>query len=207
MVLEYPGGTVQRTAGPVQTLDCGNCTPAEPSLGVPARTARKKRQVSPTGKQRGMSAISEKIIHFRPPRISMLFLVLASATHWMIPAGRIEIYASHALAVIATIGGFTVMMWAWWQFQQAETAICPTADSRVLVASGVYRLTRNPMYLGIVLMMAGMALWFGTLPYYLVAVLYFLVINQVFCPFEEERLIATFGKEYSEYRRKVRCWV
>ena len=63
------------------------------------------------------------------------------------------------------------------------------------------------MYLGMVMMMAGAALWFGTLPYYLATVVFFLVINQVFCPFEEEKLVETFGKEYFSYRRKVRCWV
>ena len=137
----------------------------------------------------------------------MLFLALAATVQWVLPPVRVELFTSSVLAVCAGVAGFTVMIWAWWLFQKAETAICPTADSQVLVTSGVYRLTRNPMYLGMVLMMAGMALWFGTLPYYLVVVLYFLVINEVFCPFEEERLVDTFGKEYSEYQRKVRRWV
>jgi protein-S-isoprenylcysteine O-methyltransferase Ste14 len=154
-----------------------------------------------------MNAVSEKIIHYRPPRISMLFLVLAATVQWLLPPVRVELYTSSVLAVCAGVAGFTVMIWAWWLFQKAETAICPTADSQVLVTSGVYRLTRNPMYLGMVLMMAGVALWFGTLPYYLVVVLYFLVINEAFCPFEEERLVATFGKEYFEYQREVRRWI
>ena len=137
----------------------------------------------------------------------MLFLVLAATVQWLLPPVRVELYTSSVLAVCAGVAGFTVMIWAWWLFQKAETAICPTADSQVLVTSGVYRLTRNPMYLGMVLMMAGVALWFGTLPYYLVVVLYFLVINEAFCPFEEERLVATFGKEYFEYQREVRRWI
>jgi len=137
----------------------------------------------------------------------MLFLVLAATVQWLLPPVRVELFTSPVLAVCAGVAGFAVMIWAWWLFQKAETAICPTADSQVLVISGVYRLTRNPMYLGMVLMMAGVALWFGTLPYYIVVVLYFLVINEAFCPFEEERLVATFGKEYSEYQRKVRRWV
>jgi len=99
------------------------------------------------------------------------------------------------------------MIWAWWLFQKVETAVCPTENSEVLVTSGIYRLTRNPMYLGMVLMMAGVALWFGTLPYYLATVLFFLVINQFFCPFEEQRLISTFGEQYAVYRRSVRRWV
>jgi len=163
--------------------------------------------LSTAGRRRAMNTISEKIIHYRPPRISMLFLVLASAMQWVLPPVRVEVFTSPILAVYTAVAGFTAMIWAWWLFQKAETAICPTADSAVLVTTGVYRVTRNPMYLGMVLMMGGMALWFGTLPYYLAAVLYFLVINQFFCPFEEQQLIAAFGREYSEYRRNVRRWV
>jgi protein-S-isoprenylcysteine O-methyltransferase Ste14 len=154
-----------------------------------------------------MNAISEKIIHYRPPRISMLLLILAATLQWALPQVRVVLLSSSVLAIFTAVSGFAIMIWAWWLFQKAETAICPTENSEVLVTSGIYRLTRNPMYLGLVLMMAGVALWFGTLPYYLATVLFFLVINQFFCPFEEQRLISTFGEQYSGYRRTVRRWV
>jgi protein-S-isoprenylcysteine O-methyltransferase Ste14 len=63
------------------------------------------------------------------------------------------------------------------------------------------------MYLGMTLMMAGVALWFGTLPFYLAAAAFFLVINLFFCPFEEERMTDSFGTEYITYRNAVRRWV
>jgi protein-S-isoprenylcysteine O-methyltransferase Ste14 len=136
----------------------------------------------------------------------MLLLLLASVVHWTLPIARIEIFASGVLAAVAGGLGFGVMMWAWWLFQKAETAICPTAESSTLVTSGIYGFTRNPMYLGIIMMMIAAALWFGTLTFYLIAGLYFLIINQVFCPFEEGRLEITFGKKFFEYRQKVRRW-
>jgi len=49
--------------------------------------------------------------------------------------------------------------------------------------------------------------WFGTLPYYLASMVFFLIINQVFCPFEEKKLLETFGEEYFSYHRKVRRWI
>ena len=151
--------------------------------------------ISTAGKWCDMNAINEKVIRYRPPRISMMLLILAATLQWALPPVRLVLLSSSVLAICTAVAGFTIMIWAWWLFQKAETAICPTENSEVLVTLGIYRLTRNPMYLGMVLMMAGVALWFGTLPYYLVVVLYFLVINEAFCPFEEERLVATFGKE------------
>jgi protein-S-isoprenylcysteine O-methyltransferase Ste14 len=151
--------------------------------------------------------ISEKLLQYRPPRMVMLLLTLATVVHVALPALRPELFSSKVLAVCVAVAGFAIMMWAWWLFQKAETAICPTEYNNALVTSGIYRVSRHPMYLGMVMMMAGAALWFGTLPYYIVNAVFFLVINQVFCPFEEKKLDETFGEEYFNYRRKVRRWV
>jgi protein-S-isoprenylcysteine O-methyltransferase Ste14 len=137
----------------------------------------------------------------------MLLLTLATVVHVALPALRLELFSSQVLAVCVAAAGFAIMMWAWWLFQKAETAICPTKYNSALVTSGIYRVSRHPMYLGMVMMMAGAALWFGTLPYYIVNVLFFLVINQVFCPFEERKLDEIFSEAYFNYRRKVRRWV
>jgi len=148
------------------------------------------------------------LLTHRPPRISMLFLGLAGAAHWLLPGVRAEILATPwPLAIAVGLAGFAVMIWAWWLFREAQTAICPAARESALVTHGVYRLTRNPMYLGIVLMMLAVALWFGTLPFYLVTAVYWLVMDRVFCPFEERKLEAAFGDAFRAYRESVRRWI
>jgi protein-S-isoprenylcysteine O-methyltransferase Ste14 len=147
------------------------------------------------------------LLGVRPPAISKWLLALALAAHWLIPSGRAVVYTAPALAAGAGLAGFGIMLWAWWLFRKAETPICPTAESSVLVTTGIYRLSRNPMYLGIVLMMAAAALWFGTLPFYLVTLAYFLVMDRVFCPFEEEKLALTFGAAFENYCRRARRWI
>jgi protein-S-isoprenylcysteine O-methyltransferase Ste14 len=154
-----------------------------------------------------MNAFADRVIRYRPPRIAMLFVLLAAAMHWLLPSLRVHLFSSPVLAVVAVAGGFAVMMWAWWLFQKAETAICPTEDSQALVTTGIFRVTRHPMYLGMVLMVGGVAFWFGTVPWYLATTAFFLVINQVFCPYEERALTATFGDEYTDYKRRVRRWI
>ena len=151
--------------------------------------------------------ISEKLLQYRPPRMVMLLIALATVVHVALPAPRVVLFSSPVLAIGAAVAGFAIMMWAWWLFQKAETAICPTEQSSALVTAGIFRVTRHPMYLGMIMMMAGAALWFGTLPYYLASVVFFLVINQIFCPFEEKKMDETFGEEYFSYRTKVRRWV
>ncbi len=134
-----------------------------------------------------------RLIDYRPPRIAQLLLAFAVALHWLTPLRQAQIYSNPAAAVILGSAGFAAMIWGWWLFKRLDTPICPTARAARLVTSGIYRLTRNPMYLGMIAMLAALALAAGTLPFYLAAGIYFVVIDRVFCPYEESRLQYVFG--------------
>jgi protein-S-isoprenylcysteine O-methyltransferase Ste14 len=99
------------------------------------------------------------------------------------------------------------MMIAWAQFRQQQVAICPTEPTAKLITSGAYRFTRNPMYFGVMMMLGGLAFWFGTLPFVLAALAFFLVINLVFCPYEEQKLATNFGDDYRDYCQRVSRWL
>lgn len=151
--------------------------------------------------------MTTKLIEYKPPRIAMALLTFATVFHALLPAQSSYLYSSVFLSVALVSAGFTVMMLAWWQFKQRKVAICPTADTDYLITDGIYRLTRNPMYLGMVAMLGGVAVFFGTLPFYAVTIVYFILIDRWFCPYEEEKLLVTFGRDYDAYRSKVRRWV
>lgn len=99
------------------------------------------------------------------------------------------------------------MMLAWWQFKERKVAICPTASTDHLITDGIYRITRNPMYLGIVTMLGGVAVFFGTLPFYAVTIVFFVAMDRGFCPYEEDKLVVVFGDDYVSYNSKVRRWL
>ena len=99
------------------------------------------------------------------------------------------------------------MIRAWWLFQQHETAICPTAETTSIIVGDIYKLTRNPMYLGMIMILIGIALLVGSWPYYFVAVLYALILDHVFCRYEERKLLDQFGAEYADYAAGVRRWI
>jgi protein-S-isoprenylcysteine O-methyltransferase Ste14 len=151
--------------------------------------------------------MTTKLIEYKPPRIAMALLTIATVFHALLPVQSSYLYSSIFLSVVLVSAGFTVMMLAWWQFKQRKVAICPTADTDYLITDGIYRLTRNPMYLGMVAMLGGVAVFFGTLPFYAVTIVYFILIDRWFCPYEEEKLLVTFGRDYDAYRSKVRRWV
>lgn len=147
------------------------------------------------------------IINYRPPRIGMLFALAATGLHWLVPTWNGLRLSAPVAGAMLGLAGFGVMMWAWWLFKEGEVAICPTAHTARLLTTGIYRVSRNPMYLGMVLILLGLALYVGTPPFYLAAAGYFAVLNFVFCPYEEAKLERLFGQEFLNYRASVRRWI
>ena len=135
-------------------------------------------------------------------------LVLTAATLNVItPVNTIEVYTSALGATIIAITGFAIMMIGWWQFKQRGVAICPTEKTASLITNGIYRHTRNPMYLGLTLILIGVAMTAGTLTFYIAAAAFFAIIHLRFCPYEEAKLRTAFGQEYIVYSSQVRRWI
>ena len=107
----------------------------------------------------------------------------------------------------AIVSGLVVMLWGIGTFARSRTAVMPHLPASRLVTSGPYRFTRNPMYVGLTLAYAGIALLIDTawplllLPIVL-AVLFLVVVRR-----EERYLERAFGERYRDYRRRVRRWI
>ena len=147
------------------------------------------------------------IIDMRPPRIALALTLIAAVLHWSLNRGEVLRFAWLWGGVILVLAGSFMVLWSWGLFKKRNVALCPRAETTSLLTDGPYRFTRNPMYLGFVLILAGLALGVGTPPFYLSAIVYFLIINCVFCPYEEGKLIDSFGVEYIQYLSRVRRWI
>jgi len=146
-----------------------------------------------------------RVVAMRPPRIAMSLVLVAVAAHLLV---RVPLHASLPLAGAAIgLAGFLLMLRAWWLFREAGTAICPTEASTTLVTRDVFALSRNPMYLGIVLILAGLAAAAGTLPFHMAWIAFAGVMDRCFCPYEERKALAEFGEAYRDYARRVRRWL
>ena len=111
-----------------------------------------------------------------------------------------------AVALIAI--GLLSMFWAVFVFRRAGTELNPMSPTnKELVVAGPFRLTRNPMYLGIVLVSLGIAFSSGSLPMFAVPILAFATANWVHIPYEEAKMRRQFGSAYDSYTAKVRRWL
>ncbi len=146
-------------------------------------------------------------VSLRPPRLAQGLGLVALALHALLwgtaaPLGRLP-----ALGTLLAAAGLGWMLWAAWQFRQAQTTIFPTAMPEVLVDEGPYRFGRHPMYLGLTVALAGGALALGAPLLGLAAALFFGIVALVHVPFEEQRLRKRFGGWYSDYAASVRRWL
>lgn len=137
----------------------------------------------------------------------MALLMVAAGAHWLLPVNTLGVTRFKLAGIVFFAAGFGVMIQAWWQFKQARVAICPTDKTDRLITDGIYRLSRNPMYLGMVSMLTGIALWSGSLPFYAAAATYFIILDRVFSPYEEAKLGAAFADRYADYAARVRRWI
>jgi protein-S-isoprenylcysteine O-methyltransferase Ste14 len=143
-----------------------------------------------------------------PPIWMFVMLLVAYATQRSFAWAQIVYFRSLPLAILLTVAGIFLAAWGRSTFAAAGTEIIPTSPSnKILVTKGPFRFTRNPMYSGLVLASLGVALYPGTLPFFAVPVLLFLICNFVFIPFEEAKMQRQFSDQYTDYLRRVRRWI
>jgi len=142
-----------------------------------------------------------------PPILAVALIVVASFLATFLPIGSISIPMHLAIGILLMALGTGISGAAFATFKRSGTPVRPGAQPTHFVTTGPYRMTRNPMYLGLVTLLIG---WFfvSESPYFLIPpVLFFLVINFLLIPFEERLLVDRFGEVYEAYRKQVRRWI
>lgn len=143
-----------------------------------------------------------------PPIVLFVCLVLAYGLSLGLPLLAIPPVLSGLFGYLVVIG-VLLSLAGIWEFRKAKTTIDPTRPEKAshLVSGGIYRLTRNPMYLGMVLIIIAAVLKFGN-AYGFIALPCFILYISIFQIKPEERMIENlFGQQYVQYKKKVRRWL
>ncbi|WP_243545695.1 methyltransferase family protein [Pseudodesulfovibrio tunisiensis] len=103
--------------------------------------------------------------------------------------------------------GFAFMMWGYGLFRKLGVGVPTNTPSSVLVRGGAYRYSRNPMYVGFIVILAGIGFAAGSVWLLLTVVPMWAYLQWFVIPREEAYLQRTFGQEYIEFCRAVRRWL
>ena len=130
-----------------------------------------------------------------------------SGLHLLAPVSQVITSPYRYLGIIPLSAGVAVVLWAAGIFRRVGTAIKPFEVSTVLVVDGPYRVSRNPIYLGMVCALIGVAVLLGSLTPVVVIPLFAYWIDRRFIRAEEAMLGETFGTQYDSYKAQVRRWL
>ncbi len=139
--------------------------------------------------------------------------VLAAVAMWVVarllpnPSFVLRHGTTVAVAIVAV--GLAVCLLGVLPFRRAGTTVNPMRPERAsaLVTDGIYRLSRNPMYLGMLLVLVGWGAHLASVAALLVVPSFVLYLNRFQIVPEERALAAAFGEEYAAYARRVRRWI
>jgi protein-S-isoprenylcysteine O-methyltransferase Ste14 len=153
-----------------------------------------------------MKALELKV----PPPLLALFLAAAmwGLSH-LEPQLGISVPFRRAAALVIALAGGTFDLLGLLAFRKSRTTIDPLQPQRAsaFVTSGVYRVTRNPMYVGLAFLLAAWAVFLGALWPFLGPALYVLYVNRFQIEPEERILARLFGDDYARYTARVRRWL
>jgi protein-S-isoprenylcysteine O-methyltransferase Ste14 len=152
-----------------------------------------------------MKNIMLKII---PPFWMFIYLAIAGAIGAAFPWKNVVNLTNMPLGGVLILAGVMLSFWAFGLFASRGTQIAPMSETNnMLVETGPYRFTRNPMYLGLVIVSSGIAFWSGSLPMFAVPFATFATANWVHIPFEEAKMRRQFGSAFDDYTARVRRWI
>ncbi|MES1989569.1 MAG: isoprenylcysteine carboxylmethyltransferase family protein [Pseudomonadota bacterium] len=143
-----------------------------------------------------------------PPRLFQIFLVLMAVLDLML-GGR-PVFADGfllAVGILLVITGVGLTLGGAGQFSDHETNINTLRKPNHLVTDGLYRYSRNPMYLGFAIVLTGTALILGSFEGLIIAAGFVIISDRWFVGYEEARMRETFGDAYTAYCRRTRRWL
>ena len=142
-----------------------------------------------------------------PPVYLMLTLLLMGILHYFLPIIDIIDPPVSYFGILILLGGILVVIACAVMFKKVDTPIVPFEPTTVLLTHGIYRFTRNPIYLGMIFILSGAAIALGSLTSFLVIPVFFFIIQEAFIKHEERFLEKIFNSHYIEYKSSVRRWL
>ncbi len=148
-------------------------------------------------------------LNIPPAMLVLLFAVVMWFDSSMNPWAVIQIPGKEWVAGALWLIGFALIIVAAVEFISAKTTANPLTPGLAtsIVTTGVYRLSRNPMYVGFLLMLAAWGVFLANVLSVLLLPLFVVYLNRFQIISEENALLAKFGDDYARYLRSVRRWV
>jgi|SRR5680860_421877 len=147
---------------------------------------------------------------YLPPPLLYVFIFLFSVLvqkQFPLPIAFFTTNISFVSGVIFVIAGLCIVLPALIKFLRTKNTLIPFLPANSLQTTGIYSITRNPMYLGLLILYIGIGFLKGNFYTMMLIPLVILVVNYLVIIKEEKYLIRAFGNDFLEYIKNVRRWI
>lgn len=151
-----------------------------------------------------MGAMNTKLL---PPTVFYALSLLAIASHVIVPTVTLIHPPYSFLGVPLILVGVSLTIWADSLFKKRNTPVKPTEMPVTFVTEGPFRISRHPMYLGMAVILLGVAVILGSALPFAFPILFIVLMERLFITLEETNLERAFGEDYRAYKKRVRRWI
>jgi protein-S-isoprenylcysteine O-methyltransferase Ste14 len=142
-----------------------------------------------------------------PPVLVSIIAIVMAAARSVLPGPVIVPEPYNWVGLALFLGGFTLCAIGARHFNKVGTNIPTFNEPTILVTDGLFKWSRNPIYLGFTLFLLGLAVMLGTLVPFLGPIAFAVISDRWYIAFEERELQRKFGERYEAYRRTTRRWI
>jgi protein-S-isoprenylcysteine O-methyltransferase Ste14 len=142
-----------------------------------------------------------------PPTLFYACIISMVLLAWLWPVQVMLSFPTNLIGLAPLVLGLGMAIWGSRKFEQVGTTIKTFGEPDQLVTDGLFRLTRNPMYLGFALALVGVWVLLGWLSPVLGVIVFVLAADRWYIPFEERALAERFGQAFDAYRVRTRRWI
>jgi protein-S-isoprenylcysteine O-methyltransferase Ste14 len=144
-----------------------------------------------------------------PLLVALCFALFMFVVDRLFPGARFSSGLALAAAALVFSVALSILVAAVLAFRKAQTTVNPGKPEQTsfIVSGGIYRVSRNPMYLGFLLVLIAWALYLANIAAAVLPLLFILYMNLFQIAAEEKILAGKFGKGYEEYSRSTRRWI
>lgn len=142
-----------------------------------------------------------------PTTYFMILLLLSIGFHLVFPLFKFIFTPYNYLGFGLIIFGIIINLWTDSLFKKKQTTVKPYEMPNFFVTSGPFKLSRHPMYLGMMSILLGVAIFLGSLITFAFPIIFIMIMEKRFIPLEEKNLETKFGNQYVDYKKRVRRWI
>ena len=142
-----------------------------------------------------------------PPTYFLLCLAGGIGVHFVVPIVQIIPWPYRLASLIAFLLGSWITIWTDQMFKRLGTTVKPHLDPSILITNGPFRISRHPMYLGMTMILLGVAILSGSVSAFISPIVFALIMQVQFIPLEERTMQRVFGEQFTTYQERVRAWL